>query len=760
MLEILCISLLGFLTAFAFCCCCCFPSLDDYSYNSNHSVVSEEPVSPQTEHMSHGNDRVWVAHRVHHVVGEESDTDRLVDGNDIDLPFNQYISEANGGEMRKSYHGYPKGYAQLVVSPDTLTIVPMQIDTWNRDAVGPEYKDGPLPKSSRIRNGEAGYSPLLECPCSDRLPKRWGMGYSLGDDPTMCDPDAGVVTNATECFTAAQELVPSLRHSSRVMVNDTTLPGGCSARLDADGVLHGVWNDRLANDEPCHSYKSLKQSKSRPSQTVLGVARGVVNVTLTLDNTTRSVHMTLTGPATKWFGVGFGTDTMCVHWEADECPTGGPYAIIVDGDGGLQERKLDFHGPGTALEQSNLQVVSNTVHGETRIVELVRSFVGPTEHHFQFDFARTENLPLILATGCDLQFEGSHHCGHGSSHVHFLPVDVPKPICRAGLQGSIGGMAFNMKRCRPYPQSVLLDQHNPTCRIQEYRGGQSCCRHNHSLLDLDQEIPWADQPLEYRLKFRFYFEEYHAAAPPSQDAEKRVPNTLHENPSRPSHKNLVRFYWQTEAMASEYDVPKCLPNTPPSQCIHVITSQWKVKDFVNDCSVADSPWCMGKGSSNETLTEGVQLIYAAPHCHAPTCLSMELYHADTGQLLCSVNAIKGTSMDEVYNENGYLAIPPCLWSDDPAAMDEGLQPPVLLPLNASLLSIKRANATFPHTGEMASWQMRGVIVTRKRTDRWDDDLRKSLSSNSTAAGETGLNSLTSQLRASIRLENDEEQEGI
>jgi len=28
-----------------------------------------------------------------------------------------FISEGNGGESRKSFHGYPHGYAQLIESP-------------------------------------------------------------------------------------------------------------------------------------------------------------------------------------------------------------------------------------------------------------------------------------------------------------------------------------------------------------------------------------------------------------------------------------------------------------------------------------------------------------------------------------------------------------------------------------------------------------------------------------------------------------------
>ena len=37
----------------------------------------------------------------------------------------------------------------------------------------------------------------------------------------------------------------------------------------------------------------------------------------------------------------------------------------------------------------------------------------------------------------------------------------------------------------------------------------------------------------------------------------------------------------------------------------------------------------------------MELIYAAGHCHAPSCISMELYHADTGMLLCSHYPVYG-----------------------------------------------------------------------------------------------------------------------
>merc|ERR1712037_857708 len=92
-----------------------------------------------------------------------------------------------------------------------------------------------------------------------------------------------------------------------------------------------------------------------------------------------------------------------------------------------------------------------------------------------------------------------------------------------------------------------------------------------------------EELLTYHMKFRFYFQPYTAASA--------------ETPA--SHQNLLRMYYQTEAQAGEYDVPKCA---------------------------------------------------------------------------------------------------------------EGLIAPVFLPFNANLTSIKRNNNTYAHYGEMASWQMRGILA--------------------------------------------------
>jgi hypothetical protein len=603
-----------------------------------------------------------------------------VNEEDPEIPQVHFFSEANGGEMRMSYHGYPKGYAQIIESPDQFMVSPMQIDTWNRNMKNHTYLPGPLPSSSRIPP-DAGYNGLLECPCSDRVPFEWGMTYEFADSDDCTAP----IANATDCFFAVQQVIKS-QHYDKKTVSDKSLPSGCSGTLNDDGHVTAVWNTAgfdVGGDSEVENEENEKY--------LVGVALGVVNLTVTIDqeNSEPAVQLKLTGPADKWFGVGFGSSSMCMHMEGDECPGGGPYALIVAGEN-VTERKLDYHGPGFILS-NGVTVESNQVENGFRTVRLSRPLKGLTENHYTFDGA-TSSIPLIMAKGCSLAF--AQHCGHGPNQVNLLPVNTPKKLCQAGIQGTVGGQKFDNKRCAPFPHSDLLDQSNPTCSVQTYVGGLSCCRNGKSLLDKDQEIPWQDEPLEYFLKFRFYFEEFRKPTLPTES---------------PSHQQLIRLYWQTEAHAGEYDIIKCKDGTPSSECVQVITSRWEVREMTRDCPIHDASWCTGKGSTDSSKTEGVKLIYAAPHCHAPTCLSMDLYNADTGRLLCHVEPIHGKGQGGQYDEHGFISIPPCLWGD----ASDGLLEPELLPLDTTLLSIKRNNNTLPHTGDMASWQMRGIVVRKE-----------------------------------------------
>merc|ERR1711957_42826 len=198
------------------------------------------------------------------------------------------------------------------------------------------------------------------------------------------------------------------------------------------------------------------------------------------------------------------------------------------------------------------------------------------------------------------------------------------------------------------------------------------------------------------MKFRFWFQEYK----PDSGNEKA------------SHSDLPRVYQQTEANAGEYDIPPAFalpgqplagyghwpenkttpgttctgtcPDGPDCECVHTITYHWKLSN--------------------------VRLLYAGGHCHAPACLSIELYENSTGtpKILCRQlpKYGGGNVSHDKYDEAGYLALPPCLWSDKGG---EGLEPSVFLGPNTPVFSVKKnRNTHLGHWGEMASWQMRGV----------------------------------------------------
>ena len=61
--------------------------------------------------------------------------------------------------------------------------------------------------------------------------------------------------------------------------------------------------------------------------------------------------------------------------------------------------------------------------------------------------------------------------------------------------------------------------------------------------------------------------------------------------------------------------------------------------MLNHCNIRENPGCSG----NTHAYDGINLVYAGGHCHAPSCVSIELYNADSGDLLCQHAPIYGKS---------------------------------------------------------------------------------------------------------------------
>ena len=236
-----------------------------------------------------------------------------------------------------------------------------------------------------------------------------------------------------------------------------------------------------------------------------------------------------------------------------------------------------------------------------------------------------------------------------------------------------GAVAFRRQKCAAYPMTVLNEMKNPTCDIRYYRGGQWACHHMWSLLDADQEIPWADQPLVFHHKWRVYVQPYNA-----------------------SYHQSVRFGGGDALLIGspyEYDVPKCADGVP-------------------GCEMVDGTWIHTITGSKIGGDHMAQLNF---HCHAPTCLSMSVYACDkgvaaedcnatVGKLVCEQKPVYGGSGAPELNgtrfdEDGYIAIPDCVWG----GAEFGLEAPFDW-TGVPVHMVKTANATFAHYGEMAGGQ--------------------------------------------------------
>ena len=598
---------------------------------------------------------------------------------------------ANGGEYRKSFHGYPPGTAQLLHSPTEFTITPMQIDTWNRDKMpawnqtfAPKFVPGPVPRNNLAptTGPDAIYSGLLECPLTTRVRKVIQANYKVQSSGPACSSDMGGIQTAAECFQAVEKLLPNVT-TTTTTVSNGSVPTGCSIEREASGAIDAVFNKDASATATCGG----------SSASVSGTTKSLVQLHLSLEKASDEVRITMVGPSAVWYGVGFNASEM-----SDE-----PWAIIVDGSGAVTERKLLDQKAGTLLKTS-VKVLSNTVSDGVRTVTMSRSMKGESSQYYSFDFSGPSLVPFINAVGSTPTF--SYHKAKSPASLLLLPVAAPACVC-SGSKLSFGdgsckggisyvptgqkedtgaGMVNFNNRCAPDPASQLLSQHNPTCDLRTYVGGQLSCHHMWSLLDADQEIPWVDRPLEYHFKFRFWYQEYRADG----------------GNGKPSHKKIGGGWGSNlgaggGGLGAEFDVPKCAEGVP-------------------GCSKGeDGTWVHTVvGIQKASEHAGSELVAAHMHCHAPTCLSMSIANNETGEMICEQRPTyggsnpadvhdknrPGTSREaDKYEETGFIAVPPCLWGSP----EHGLDPPPNLD-GVTMRIVKRSNATYGHHGEMAHGQ--------------------------------------------------------
>ena len=208
-----------------------------------------------------------------------------------------------------------------------------------------------------------------------------------------------------------------------------------------------------------------------------------------------------------WYGAGFYAQSM----------QDAPYAIIIDGNGKVSERRLENHAAGDELP-SSVTVQSNTITAVSlRTVIVTRGAQGMSKEHASFSL-QDLTVPFITAIGSTVDL--SYHQNKTASSVSMWPT-TPEPVCMceqpaAAFGSAVGNIKYLptgeefgfVNYCLPEPRETVLAQRNPTCDVRAYAGGLQICKHMWSLLDSDQEQPWPDQPLVYYQKYRFYFQAY------------------------------------------------------------------------------------------------------------------------------------------------------------------------------------------------------------------------------------------------------------
>ena len=170
------------------------------------------------------------------------------------------------------------------------------------------------------------------------------------------------------------------------------------------------------------------------------------------------------------------------------------------------------------------------------------------------------------------------------------------------------------------------------------------------------------------------------------------------------------------------DVPQCPAGTPVENCTHEISG------------VVTPP------------AGNMHFVGAHYHCHAPTCLKMEIFNNITGELLCREEPYHGQGADmkpnprdptngphgDRFDEPGYIAQRVCLWGNETYGLEappkvggvrrdprcsyescNSFQFPSFLPtygrsrvsFQVPLFIRAVTNASYGHHGEMALPQM-------------------------------------------------------
>jgi len=147
------------------------------------------------------------------------------------------------------------------------------------------------------------------------------------------------------------------------------------------------------------------------SGTVSNLGSQNIELTVEVNVSNDQVTLTMAGPSTDWFGVGFGSTNMS-----------GAYSLHASGPTfQLFEKAHSGNGPGTSLSASGA-VTSDNTSGGRRTITFTRGRIGITNNHYTFPNV-AGSFPIIWAIGSGLGY-GYHSGGRGSA---VLTLSEPCP---------------------------------------------------------------------------------------------------------------------------------------------------------------------------------------------------------------------------------------------------------------------------------------------------------------------------------------------
>ena len=343
---------------------------------------------------------------------------RIARGDNTHYPNVQAFSEGNGNEHRGSFKGYARGHAQLIYAPTTWANNPMIINT-NKKLTHTDPKDDPgpidhtlVPRHS-LAPRDSTYSGIIECPCTTRKIKILDGYRVLTESNSKCRSNTAVATPA-ECRRAAVAagLSPLVRRKDGyidIVDSKSSSPSGCSAEYDENKRGWALlFNKALESERSCGSGSRASIGGAA------GVSVGVGSISVVLSKPSNTATITFRVPSNHtWFGFGFNASSM-----ADT-----PYAIIVNGSGHVEERRLGNHASGSALAVQSLTVVSATTNATDgmRIIVVKRPLLGSTALHYSPRRTRSNHCHPSLRTHrlSDPSYHGEHR---ESLLLHFSDV--------------------------------------------------------------------------------------------------------------------------------------------------------------------------------------------------------------------------------------------------------------------------------------------------------------------------------------------------